>query len=123
MNIKIVMQTLLDWAPDAPFWYFSGDLLSVVAHACPAGGQIARCAWAFFQKLEWRHPDLPLLKSDFGITWYELTVHFTLYAGRCLPIWVKHKDQHHAWPYAFDSEEVAILKPEVRSLWHQTHTQ
>lgn len=53
--------------------------------------------------------------------WINLTIHFTLYAGRCLPIWVRHKDQNHAWPYAFDSEEVAIQKPEVRSLWHQAH--
>ena len=50
-----------------------------------------------------------------------LVIHFTLYAGRCLPIWIKGKDQSFAWPYAFDSPEVAILKPEVRGLWHQTN--
>ena len=93
----------------------------MVAHACPAGAQIALTTWMFFQRLQWRHPDLPLVRTDFGVTWYELVVHYTLYAGRCLPIWIRHDNQSFAWPYAFDSLEVAIQKPEVKSLWHQAH--
>lgn len=119
--IAQIQQILLDWVPDGPFWTFDGILPPVIAHACPSGGQIARGVWLFFQQLEWRHPDLPPQKNDFGVTWYELTIHFTMYTGRCLPIWVKQKTGHQAWPYPFDSEEVAILKPEVRSLWHQAH--
>lgn len=113
--IAHIQQVLCDWVPDGPYWYFDESLHPVIARACPAGGQIARCVWLFFQQLEWRHPDLALQKSDFGVTWYELTIHFSLYAGRCLPIWIKHKGQDHAWPYAFDSPEVAILKSTLRT--------
>ena len=45
--IAQIQQILIDWVPDGPFWSFSGELSSVVAHACPAGGQIARCVWTF----------------------------------------------------------------------------
>lgn len=62
-----------------------------------------------------------LVRTDFGITWYQLAVHFLLYAGRSLPVWIRHKDKSFAWPYDFDSPEVAIQKPEVKSLWHQAH--
>ena len=119
--IAHIQQHLLSWLPEGPFWHFEEHLWPVVAQACPAGGQIARSVWLFFQQLQWRHPNLSRQKDDFGITWYELTIHYTLYAGKCLPIWVKHKDHHRALLYDFDSPEVAILKPEVRSLWHQAH--
>ena len=119
--ITKIHEILLAWVPDGPLWSCQAELPEVVAHACPSGGQIARGVWSFFHCLTWRHPDLPPQQNDFGVTWYELAVHFTLYAGTCLPVWVKHKDQHHAWPYPFDSTEVKILKPEVRSLWHQAH--
>ena len=43
--ISKIQQILTEWVPDGPFWSFSGNLLPVVAHACPAGGRIARCVF------------------------------------------------------------------------------
>lgn len=46
-------------------------------------------------------PDLPVAKHDFGITWYELVIHVALFAGRCMPIWLKVKDSHPTHPFDF----------------------
>ena len=70
-----------------------------MAHACPVGAQLAICVWKIFQALIWRHPDQSLDKNDYGITWYELVLHFTLFAGRCLPIWIKVVDHQPAHPF------------------------
>ena len=49
----------------------------------------------------------------------ELVLHFTLFAGCCMPIWLKVNDHQPAHPFDFFSPEVSIQKPEVKSLWHQ----
>lgn len=59
------------------------------------------------------------MKTDYGVTWYELVIHFALFAGRCMPIWLKVKDNQPAHPFGFSSPEVSLQKLEVRSLWHQ----
>lgn len=59
------------------------------------------------------------MSSDYDITLYELIIHFSLFAGMCIPIWLKVKDNQPAHPFHFSAPEVAMQKPEVRSLWHQ----
>ena len=118
-EISLLRKTLTEWEVQGPQWVFEGPLPDIVAHACPVGAQLATCVWKFFQTLIWRHPDQSLDKYDYGITWYELVLHFTLFAGRCLPIWIKVADHQPAHPFAFFSDEVKLQKPEVRSLWHQ----
>lgn len=46
-------------------------------------------------------------------TGYELVLHFTLFAGRGMPIWIKVQDNQPAHPFDFNSPEVALQKPEV----------
>ena len=58
-------------------------------------------------------------KFEYGITWYELVIHFTLFAGKCMPIWIKVADHQPAHPFDFFSDEVKLQKPDVRSLSHQ----
>lgn len=96
-------------------------LLPVVAHACPAGYRYAVAVWHLFQQLTWRHLDLPLDKEDFGITWCELALQFTIFAGKCLPVWLHDFDKGYAVPYELSSEQVALQKPnKFRGLGHQT---
>lgn len=76
--------------------------------------------WNFFSQLTWRNPDLPLDKNDFGITWCELALHCSIYAGRCLSVWIHDSDKGYAVPYDFFSDPVLLQKPEFRSLAHQT---
>lgn len=118
-EISYLKATFSEWKVEGPLWTFSEDLPEVVAQACPAGSQIAKCVWHFFRALQWRHPDIPLPPSDHGITWYELVVYFTLYAGLTMPIWLKVYENQPAKPFDFASSEVALQKSEVRSLWHQ----
>lgn len=73
-----------------------------------------------FCQLTWKHPDLPLSKDDFGITWCELALQYTIFAGKCLPVWLHDSDKGYAVPYDFFSEQVALQKPEFRGLGHQT---
>lgn len=85
-DIFLYQDQLLNWVVAGPEWTVSSILLPVVAHACPAGYGLAKAVWAFFESLTWRHPDLPLQKNDYGVTCYELAIHFTLFAGACLPV-------------------------------------
>lgn len=112
-------QVLCNWQIEGPMWNVQDEPHPIILQACPAGVKIARCVWSFFKKLTWRHPDLPLTSSDYGITWNELAIHFSLFACRCMPIWLKVKENQPAHPFDFDSPEVSLQKPELRSLWHQ----
>lgn len=98
----------------------TGTLLPVVAHACPAGFAFATAVWKFFQQMSWSHPDLPPNKDYFGVTWCELALQFTVFAGKCLPVWIHDNEKGYAVPYDFFSGEVALQKPEFRGLGHQT---
>ena len=105
-EISLYKEKLVKWVVTGPTWSMTGELLPVVAHA--AGYVCAVAVWKFFQQLTWRHPDLPLKKGDFGITWHELALQFTVFVGRCLPVWIHDSDRGYAVPSEF------------RGLGHQT---
>ena len=94
----------------------------MIAQACPAGASAAFRVWCFFGQLKWHPPDLPPLKDDWGITWYELAISFMLYTGVALPVWIYNETDRLPTPYAFDSPEVAIQKEDAKSLWNQANT-
>lgn len=119
-EIMYYKDKLIHWVATGPFWSMTADLLPVIAHACPAGSIYAIAVWKFFQQMKWRHPDLPLNKEDYGITWYELAIQFTIFAGKRLPVWIHDSDKGFAVPFDFFSDQVALQKPEFRGLGHQT---
>lgn len=119
-DIMYYKDKLINWTVSGPFWSMTGILLPVVAHACPAGSIYATAVWKFFNALTWRHPDLPLDKKDFGITWCELALQFTIFAGKCLPVWIHDHDKGYCVPFDFHSDKVALQKPDFRGLGHQT---
>ena len=59
-DISHMQQVLGTWQVEGPVWKFSGDLHAVIAHACPAGAQIAHCVWLFFQHLIYLWPNMIL---------------------------------------------------------------
>lgn len=56
-EISLLQKTLSKWEVQGPHWVFADSLPDIVAHACPAGAQIATCVWKFFQTLVWRGSD------------------------------------------------------------------
>lgn len=71
------------WQVSSYPWQVTATLKPVVSCACNAGAQMAHMVWCFFASLKWRHPDAPTTPGDFGITWIELAVHFTMFSRPC----------------------------------------
>lgn len=72
--------------------------------------------------MQWRHPDAPAIPGDFGVSWIELAVHFILFSGRGLPLWILDNKEKIFKPYAFDSPEALIQPKSARALCHQAST-
>ena len=115
-------QVLSTWSVPSPHWCFEGDVTRVVALACLAETRIAYKVWAFFQRLRWRHPDHPNIPGDFGITWVELAVHFMLFSGQGLPLWIANSHSKILEPYAFDSPEALLQPKSAHGLCYQAST-
>ena len=67
-EISHIQKHLTQWRFEGPTWQFTDPLQPVIAYACPTSVQIAYCVWHFFQTLIWRHPDLHIEKTDYGVT-------------------------------------------------------
>ena len=117
-NFHAILST---WSIDDAQWCFDSDLPEVVAQACPAGAHIAFNVWCLFRKFKWRDPSLPKKTSDFGITWFELAICYAVNFGSFLPLWICNGKRKRAVPFAFDSSEAKVQKPEARSIWHQAN--
>ena len=116
-EIMYYKDKLIHWVATGPFWSMTADLLPVIAHACPAGSIYAIAVWKFFQQMKWRHPDLPLNKEDYGITWYELAIQFTIFAGKRLPVWIHDSDKGFAVPFDFFFGSGRTPKTRVSRSW------
>ena len=117
-NFHAILST---WSIDDAQWCFDSDLPEVVAQACPAGAHIAFNVWCLFRKFKWRDPSLPKKTSDFGITWFQLAICYAVNFGSFLPLWICNGKRKRAVPFAFDSSEAKVQKPEARSIWHQAN--
>ena len=76
--------------------------------------------------LTWRHPDLHIEKTDYGVTWYELVLHFIAFAGRCMPIWIEIQENQPAarlifillkWLYRNQKSVAYGTKPLIFVMW------
>ena len=55
-DISHLQNVLSTWENEGQEWTFTEELHELVAQACPAGAQIAKCAWIFLRENRlWHH--------------------------------------------------------------------